>query len=495
VQWWHQRAAPVLALVVAVTFTVPASRVAAQSADTSHTTGGVTVSGVVFDSLTGKPLSDALVQVVARGEDPKAWSATSDANGAFEITGVPHGLFLIGFLHPALDSLGLGVSPRTLDVTTAAPVHVALAIPSAPTIRRLICAGTSLTDSTGLLLGFIRDADTGIPLSGASAVVIWTEILVRKGVHADRREIPVKANNAGWYALCGVPADGPITARAELGDDASGYIELSVPANGMLHRDFNIPRGAAAVEVNDSDASGAGMEGAQLRRGSARLAGVVRDAQGQPLSGVQLVVWGSDITGDTGDDGTFTLSGLPAGTQALEARYVGYAPKRVAVDLASDETRSVHITLGQRADVLDQVTVFGKASRRNMDFTGFLERRQHGTGRFYSRADIQGMHPYDFTDIMRRVPGIKIVPTSNFDYTILSSRGSGSMTSGACQPSIYIDGARLTDDTAINGYLRPDDITGIEVYAGPAEAPPQYSYGDCGSIVIWTGRDVGSTRE
>jgi hypothetical protein len=314
-----------LSLLAAILAFAPVQRTAAQSAAPSDA-GGVTVSGTVFDSLTGKPLANALVQVVARGEIPRAWSTTSGANGAFQIPGVPHGLFLIGFLHPALDSLGLGVSPRTVDVTTDAPVHIALAIPSAPTIRRLICAGTRLADSTGLMLGFVRDADTGIPLAEASAVVMWNEIVVDKGIHTDRREVPVKTNSAGWYALCGVPADGAIAARAELGKDASGFIEVRVPANGVLHRDFNIPRGSAAVAVSDSGASGAGALGIQLRRGSARLSGVVRNAQGQPLGGVQLVVWGSDVTGSTGDDGKFTLSNLQAGTLALEARYVGYAP-------------------------------------------------------------------------------------------------------------------------------------------------------------------------
>jgi hypothetical protein len=481
----------VLALLLALLFFAAPPRVAAQDA-TASDTGGVTIAGTVYDSLAGKPLVGALVQVVARGEKPRAWNATSDANGAFEIAGVPHGLFLVGFMHPALDSLGLGVSPHTLDVTSDAPVRVALAVPSAPTIRRLLCAESGHADSTGLMLGFIRDADTGAPLADARAVVIWTELVVDKGIHTDRREVPVKANGEGWYALCGVPADGPITARAELGKDASGYIEVNVPPNGVLHRDFNIPRGAAAVAVSDSGASDVAEAGIQLRHGSARLSGVVRNAQGQPLGGAQVMVWGSDVTGSARDDGTFTLSDLPAGTQALEARYVGYAPKRMAVDLASNETRSVTVTLDQRADVLDQVTVYGKASRRRSDITGFLDRRKSGIGHFITRADIAKMRPFEFTDIMRRVPGIKLVPTSYFDYTILSSRGA-TVNAKGCQPAIYIDGARLIDDTAINGMLLPGDVAGIEVYAGPSEAPPQYSNGDCGSILIWTGPDPGGT--
>jgi hypothetical protein len=472
---------------------------AQQSAEARPASGtaGVTVSGVVFDSLAGKPLADALVQVVARGENARAWNATSGTNGEFEIAGVPRGSFLVGFMHPALDSLGLAVPPRTIDVSSDAPVHVTLAVPSARTIRRLLCTGTQPSDSTGLLLGFIRDADTGAPLPGATAVVTWTELVVKKGIHTERRKVPIRSNDAGWYALCGAPADGPIAAHAELGKDASGIIEVSVPPGGLLRRDFYIPRGAAAVAVSDSgdsDSAGKVSVPAQLeiRRGSARLSGVVRNAQGQPLHGVQLMIWGSDVTGSTGDDGTFTLTDLPSGTQSLEARYVGYSPTRVAVDLASNETRSVDVTLSERAEVLDQVTVYGKVSKRRLDYTGFLERRKSaGSGHFITRADIAEMRPVDLTDILRRVPGLRLVPTSYFDYTILSSRGVTTNPSGTCQPLIFVDGARLTDDTALNGMLRPGDIAAIEVYAGLAGTPAQYSGGDCGSILIWTGPEPG----
>jgi outer membrane receptor for ferrienterochelin and colicin len=162
------------------------------------------------------------------------------------------------------------------------------------------------------------------------------------------------------------------------------------------------------------------------------------------------------------------------------------------VDLASNQTRSVDVTLSERAEVLDQVTVYGKASRRRIDYTGFLERRKSaGSGHFITRADIAALRPVDLADILRRVPGLRLVPTSYFDYTILSSRGASTNPSGTCQPLIFVDGARLTDDTALNGMLRPGDIAAIEVYAGLAGTPPQYSGGDCGSILIWTGPEPG----
>lgn len=488
---------PALARTVTSIFFLAALHIAAAAQETplssaAGSTNLVTVSGTVYDSLAGKPLADALVQVVARGENARAWSSTTRADGSFEIPGVPPGLFIVGFMHPMLDAIGLGVEPHTLEVRGDAPASITLAIPSASTIQKILCGTSRPGDSTALVLGFIRDADSGAALAGARAVFSWTELVVNKGIHTERREIPVKSNDAGWYALCGVPSDGTIAARAELGDDATGFIEMDVPANGVLHRDFNIPRGSAAVAVVDSGAAAANVPGVRLRHGSASVTGVVRNSQGQPLHGAQLMVWGSDVTGSSGDDGTFTLSGLPSGTQSLEARYVGYAPTRVTVDLASNQTQSVTVTLTERTDVLDQVTVYGKVSKRRIDYTGFLERRKTGgSGRFITRADITQMRPVDLTDILRRVPGLRLVPTSYFDYTILSSRGVTTNPTGTCQPALFVDGARLVDDTGLNGMIRPGDIAAIEVYAGPAGVPPQYSAGECGSILIWTGPEPG----
>jgi hypothetical protein len=142
------------------------------------------------------------------------------------------------------------------------------------------------------------------------------------------------------------------------------------------------------------------------------------------------------------------------------------------------------------------VTVFGKASRRRNDFTGFLQRRKGGIGNFYTRTDIDRMHPFEFVDIMRRVPGLKVVPTSYFDYAILSTRSGGMMgmagtADQGCQPTVFIDGARLIDDVGVNNMIRPQDVAAVEVYAGPSETPPQYLYGNCGSILIWTGPEPG----
>jgi hypothetical protein len=475
-----------LALAVA-----PAARAKAQES-TPRDTLTTTVSGVVFDSLTGKPLAGAIVQLVADRNPAKVVGATSGTDGGFQMAGISPGSYIIGFLHPALDSLGLVVAPRPLEIASSAPVNVALAVPSAATVRDRLCAPGFAGDSTGMLIGFVRDADRGVPLASATVVVMWRELVIQNGVHARRREIPVKTNGEGWYALCGVPTDGPITARAELGSHSSGFVEISVAPYRMLHRDFGIPGDSAVVKVAVDDSAGAAAS-QTVRRGSARLTGTVSDERGRPLSGAQLLVWGSGVTGSTREDGSFMLVSLPAGSQTLEVRYVGYAPDRVTVDLVSRATRSVAVTLDRHADVLGEVTIYGEPSERRRDLTGFVQRSKSGFGHFLTRADIEKRHPFEFSDLFDMIPGFRVVRDTSGIRRILSKRGDN--ISGPCEPTFYINGMKLTKVFEIDALIVPSDIAAMEAYADPAGAPTQDIADWCGSILIWTGNDLRITRD
>ena len=81
----------------------------------------------------------------------------------------------------------------------------------------------------------------------------------------------------------------------------------------------------------------------------ATLSGTVKARDGRPLQGARVSLWGSDAQSATGASGSFALSGLPAGTYALEVRAIGYAPKRVPVTLSSRLPNAVGVVLDQHA--------------------------------------------------------------------------------------------------------------------------------------------------
>src|SRR6185437_6693212 len=310
------RAPGLACLALLAMMTLASASVAAQSVTPDSTLA--TISGTVYDSLDGHPLAGALVQIVMRGDIHGMRNVRTDSTGAFRLAAVQPGDYLIGFWHATLDSLGLDVPPRTLAVERAAQLQVALDVPSASAIRAAICPATAAGDSSGLLLGFVRAADTGGRLTGGVVDLSWTELVANKrGIHTVRHDVSAKADPAGWYAQCGLSTAGPIAAYATAHDNSSGIIDVTIPSRGVLHRDFSIPVGAAAIagagrnaDTTDSTVAGGGP----VRHGNAQLAGTVLDENGKPLSGAQLVVWGTGIATTSREDGTFALSGLPAGT-------------------------------------------------------------------------------------------------------------------------------------------------------------------------------------
>src|SRR5207249_2205281 len=108
----------------------------------------VVVTGVVTDSVARRPLADALVQMaIERGSH--VLTTTTNSLGVFRIDSVVPGTYIIGFFHPALDSLGIDLSPKRFVVRQAGEQRVDLAIPSASTIFAQLCKSSTPHDSTG----------------------------------------------------------------------------------------------------------------------------------------------------------------------------------------------------------------------------------------------------------------------------------------------------------------------------------------------------------
>jgi hypothetical protein len=475
--------APILALATAV---AGAPLVAQQPAAPARPGA---VRGMVYDSLAGVPLRGATVQL-ARADDRSrsAWSAVTDSLGNYAIDSVPAGQYIAGFFHPAADSLGFTISPRPFVVEAGAPVGVPLGIPAGPTIRRALCPPTADTDSTGLLFGMVRNVETGAPMAGGTVVVMWQELVIdRGGIRNERRQFPAKSGEDGAYYMCGVPSDIEVEARAEHPQGATGYIAVRVPLRGAMKRDLAIgTRDTAVVAAMDSLAPGAA--GARLRRGSAALSGTVLGPGKRPLRGARVVVGGTGAETETDEAGRFALADLPSGTQSLEARALGYQPKRATVDLSRERPATVDVVLDERTPVLDAVSVYGKATPRR-SLSGFLERRRNGMGRYATREDIERQGALYLTDVLRRMPGVRVAPTNRFGSAVYV-RGAG--LSGYCRPALYLDGMRMFDDgeSSIDDFVRPGEVAAVEVYAGVAGAPAEFDARGCGAIVIWTGQSV-----
>ena len=456
-----------------------ATPLAAQDAS-PDATPAVTVTGVVRDSLSGMPLGGAHVQIVALDAREVALSATTDSSGRFRVDAVPADRrYAVGFFHGGLDALGLAVTPRLLAVG-ASPVHIELATPSPRTLAAVLCPGLAPADTVGVLAGVVHDADTWMPLADATIVFLWSELVIAsEGVRNERRQVPVRAEANGRYLACGLPAGIDLAARAERagGREASGFVVLRVAPMALSRRDFGIGLGAVAAAADTAAPDSAARTAAAA--GGARLTGTVRRANGKPVADAAVALLASGTETRTDAHGAFALAGLPSGTQTVEVRHIGFAPARTIVDLGRGRESRADVVLDDRMPVLDAVTVYGRA-RSTRRAAGFLERRKRGFGHFLAGEEIRARQPVMTSDLLRMMPGIRLVPAWPFGYDVLMRDG--------CRPQVYLDGMRIMmEEQTLDAVVSPRHITAVEVYRSAGEAPLEFPGSSCGSIVIWTG--------
>ncbi len=472
--------------------------------------------GVVYDSLSGAPLAGATVQFVGEADRARAYSAETDSTGRYRLPGLAPGRYVAGFLHPDVDALGIEVRPILVDLLPDTAAQVDFGVPGSRTLLPALCGAnnpygrgaTGTTDETlmallqpkapGALTGSVRDAESGMPIPGAKVIVTWKEVKSSGGalINASRRA-PAVVRADGGFTVCGLPADVDLVASAEARSRRTGLVDVRISAGRLVRRDFLLGDSATATVVTLPDTA-VPREGRltmplTVARGKARLTGVVRTPDGRPVTGATVLVYGTDAKGQTSSTGTFSLSGLPAGTYSAEVRAIGYAPKRVPVNLSSTRVASIAIPLDQRVQQIEGVVVKADRTKLEKDYTGFLDRVKHGMGHYITEEQLANRQAIVFTDVLRMTPGMNVVPNGSMGYAVQGR--------GGCTPDIYLDGMPIIDGaSSLNDLVNPNDVAGVEIYNGGATTPVQFQStagsGSCGSVVVWSkrGRPNASTQ-
>lgn len=450
----------------------------AQQPDTASIRGG-SVSGTVVDSVAGAPLAGAVVQLVPNENATRPRTVMSDALGRYAIHGLADGHYLIGFFHPMLDSLGLEPPVRELFVRGADTQRVDLSIASPTRIRATICGAASPDDSSGIVIGFARDARDGSPASHVRITGEWHDIsFTSSGIVTSTPRITSLSLENGWFAMCGVPRGGIVGLIASRGDDRSGIVEFQIPRNGFVRRDLYI----AAAPPLATDTAGARPEGTLergarlVRRGDVRLHGTVRRAAtGAPIAGAQVVLAEGPYT-TTSERGEWSLVDAPAGTRMLEVRAVGLFPERFPVDVVAGAP-AIHVSMHTLRAVLDTINI---RAVRGGGMRGFDDRRRSGMGHFLSPRDIMRFPGRRMSDILHFQPGVQVARNPDGSTTIF-------MRGARCEADLYIDGHFMFTSSDLDAWVRPEHVAGIEIY-GATTTPPQFQrpLSGCGSIVIWT---------
>lgn len=230
-----------------------------------------------------------------------------------------------------------------------------------------------------------------------------------------------------------------------------------------------------------------------LAQGDGLVAGTVTGIRDTPLGNARIRVLGTDISAESKSDGSYRLAGVSEGHHTLEVRMLGYATGNLPFDLVKGGSVQLAVSLIAAAVPLDTVKVLATAGMTPA-MRGFEERRHRGAGKFFTRSDITKMQARNFTDILRRVPGMQIQTVNSVfgsSDVVRSPRIAGGFNNRTCPMMFYINGAPfpINQDYTINQFVSTDDVAAVEVYSGSSEIPPQFNTGmasaPCGVVLIW----------
>jgi len=224
------------------------------------------------------------------------------------------------------------------------------------------------------------------------------------------------------------------------------------------------------------------------------LTGQVLGDSATPLAQARIRVIGATTVAVSGADGRFSFGDIPPGNQMLEVRRLGYVAFTRWVKIVPGDTLNLQVTLDLVPLALKPVEVKGEAVLWPA-MEGFEERRAHAGGHFFNRTEIAQMQPRLFTDVLRRVPGVQIQPSTGAfggNEMVRMTRNVGVSGLRPCPVLFYLNGMPLqvAGDMSINQYVTPEDVIAIEVYSGSSQIPPEFLSNllnsRCGVIVIWT---------
>lgn len=202
--------------------------------------------------------------------------------------------------------------------------------------------------------------------------------------------------------------------------------------------------------------------------------------------------------------GRFDLVAPGPGRYALRGSHLTAQPLITeAVELAEGQVVELVLSLALQPIELDPLMVTVRPEYRPLVRNGFYDRARSGLGTFVTPEQIERVNPLRTTDLLRRIPGVRLEPHPQWGarWIVTMTRSGmfpGQISAGGggrrCLPRVIVDDVEMVDFDVDD--LATQNVFALEVYRSPVQVPPQYGgpgYA-CGVIVVWTGMRTRPSR-
>jgi len=441
-----------------------------------------TISGSVFDSLTGRPLAGARVALPDVQRD-----TVTDAEGRFRFEQVGVGVWTVAASVPGFEDWPPLALRETADVVGRAEAEVTLATPAFATLWRRVCGAARAPPEAarGIVVGRVVDAFSATPDTSATVHATWRSAAATSGAAAPDTAREVRTDGTGRFVVCGLPRDEPVALHATAGPRASTPIALRLTASPLAARTLSFASDVA-LQLLAEDSTDARPP---VPAGGALVAGRVTDTEGYPLRAARVTITGTATEARTDAQGRFTLRGVHAGKRVATVQRIGYEPARRLVDAYPGDSAVLNVRL-TRMTTLAAVTV-RERERVNELRADIAQRLRLGLGVF---TDSLKLDKLAGTWQAFGAANMRVQMNTRGEWKILFA--TVNKVSPWCTPVLYIDDNVTTHDQLVQ--LPKDEIALIEAYRPATRAPLRYAgtgslryepgdgSGICGVVLVWT---------
>jgi hypothetical protein len=209
----------------------------AAAGDSSSSAGSSVLTGIVYDSTSGRALSG--VQVSTGGG---RFKTTTNSSGRYQL--LIDGAIddTVVFDHPRLRLLHVSERWQPISFPSGTKGQASVIVPSYATLRTRICGRNETgTEPQGFMAGYVRDA-SGKPVPRAHVWATWQILWVEQNGRLvstnQQRVVETDTGNDGSFMMCGFTRGAQITAKVGIAGRNTIQEKLAFPPIMVLEHDF-----------------------------------------------------------------------------------------------------------------------------------------------------------------------------------------------------------------------------------------------------------------